>query len=98
MTDGDGSGVSLRSSRPALPTLAPGTVSVTTRHMVRIGEVIGRLGHTSNPTAPTCTSSRREAKFCGSVEDHQRMVMHYQLVAADDAGTAYGDDTQFPIS
>jgi hypothetical protein len=26
------------------------------------------------------------------------MLYHYQLVATNDAGTAYGDDTQFPIS
>lgn len=37
--------------------LAPGTVSVTRGQEVRAGEVIGRVGHTGNSTAPTCTSS-----------------------------------------
>jgi murein DD-endopeptidase MepM/ murein hydrolase activator NlpD len=32
--------------------LAPGTVSVTTGQRVRAGEVIGRVGHTGNSTAP----------------------------------------------
>jgi hypothetical protein len=32
--------------------LAPGTVSVTTGQVVRAGEVIGRVGHTGNSTAP----------------------------------------------
>jgi murein DD-endopeptidase MepM/ murein hydrolase activator NlpD len=32
--------------------LAPGTVSVTTGQEVRAGEVIGRVGHTGNSTAP----------------------------------------------
>jgi hypothetical protein len=32
--------------------LVPGTVSVTTGHRIRAGEVIGRVGHTGNSTAP----------------------------------------------
>jgi Peptidase family M23 len=32
--------------------LAPGTVSVTTGQRVRAGEIIGRVGHTGNSTAP----------------------------------------------
>ena len=32
--------------------LAPGTMSVTTGQRVRAGEVIGRVGHTGNSTAP----------------------------------------------
>ena len=32
--------------------LAPGTVSVTVGQQVRVGEVIGRVGHTGNSTAP----------------------------------------------
>jgi murein DD-endopeptidase MepM/ murein hydrolase activator NlpD len=32
--------------------LAPGTMSVTTGQRVRAGEVVGRVGHTGNSTAP----------------------------------------------
>jgi murein DD-endopeptidase MepM/ murein hydrolase activator NlpD len=32
--------------------LAPGTVSVTIGQEVRVGEVVGRVGHTGNSTAP----------------------------------------------
>ena len=32
--------------------LAPGTVSLATGHEVRVGDLIGRVGHTGNSTAP----------------------------------------------